>query len=166
MDSLVLDTSSLPPGNDARIDTTGATAQWGLYYLHWTTAAIGVYPISLTIYSSGGSARGDASLYVVGGDTTRADVRIDINGDLCIYGYCLPHFFPNPSTIHIGQRVAFDCYDINMRAHRVVDDDGGFDTHLIPALGSSGSFLFTELDTIHYHDTVDPSVQGTIYVVP
>lgn len=165
MDSLVLDTSSLPPGNDARLDTTGATAQWGLYDLHWTTGPIGVYPISLTVYSSGGSAHGDASLYVVGGDTAAADARVSI-GSLCYPGPCSPFYVPDPLTIHVGQRIAFDCYGDDRTVHTATQDGGGFDTHLIPALGSSGSFLFTEPDTVHYHCALHPSEQGTIYVVP
>jgi plastocyanin len=70
-------------------------------------------------------------------------------------------FTPSNTSIEATEYVIWTNNDI--KTHHIVGDDGSFDSgELNP--GQSYSYKFRSLGTFKYHDTVDPSLNGSVRV--
>jgi plastocyanin len=68
-------------------------------------------------------------------------------------------FTPNPATVVQGQGMTFKNNDVT--AHRIVANDGSFDTGNIPGGGTSGAVTLQTNGT-NYHCTIHPGMIGSI----
>ena len=68
--------------------------------------------------------------------------------------------------IHVGDLVAFlNGEDDSTKQHRLVADDGTFDTGVLNA-GAVYSHVFGKAGTVAFHDELNPSIKGTLTVLP
>ncbi len=66
--------------------------------------------------------------------------------------------------IVLGQAVTFvNSEDDTAKQHRLVADDGTFDTGVLDP-GATYSFTFKTAGTYSFHDQLDPNIKGTITV--
>ncbi len=104
----------------------------------------------------------------------------DITGEIVIsgniaYGTVLPPTGPfitvsneglsaTTTRVNVGQPVTFhNGEDDNTVDHRIVADDGSFDTGVLSP-GEAYSVTFESAGTYSFHDALDPRIKGTIIV--
>jgi plastocyanin len=87
--------------------------------------------------------------------------KIELHAQVTITGINgASSFSPNPWTVHPGQSVAW--LNADAVVHRLVADDGSFDTgNIAPGANSIEVTLFS--GAANYHCSIHPSMTGTIY---
>ncbi len=91
------------------------------------------------------------------GPPSPADVSVTING--IDTGAA---FTPNPATLAAGQTIAWKNADIHPQPHRIVANDGSFDTGLIQPGAWSIAVRVTAPGSHVYHDDLHATMVGTI----
>jgi plastocyanin len=89
--------------------------------------------------------------------TTSADVTINIQGNNGAQS-----FSPNPSTMRVGQRVAWRNAD--SITHNATQDAGSFQTGNISPGATSAPVTMSTAGTFPYRCTIHPGMVGTITV--
>ena len=89
--------------------------------------------------------------------TVSADVTISMVGDRGAQS-----FAPNPTTIRVGQSVAWKNNDTT--AHDATQDASRFQTGTVSAGGTSAPITMTAAGTFAYHCTIHPGMIGTLVV--
>jgi plastocyanin len=89
--------------------------------------------------------------------TTSADVTITMVGDLGSNS-----FAPNPTTMKVGQTVAWKNNDTIV--HDATQDAGKFGTGSLNAGATSSAIAMPAAGTFTYHCTIHPGMIGTITV--
>ena len=74
-------------------------------------------------------------------------------------------FAPNPSTVKVGQRVAWRNDDARTR-NPTQDGTGGFTTGNLAAGATSTPIVMGTTGTFTYHCTIHPGMVGTLTVTP
>ena len=72
-------------------------------------------------------------------------------------------FAPNPSSIAIGQTVAF--YNADTIVHRINADDGSFDSGSLAPGSTSGPIAMSNAGVFGYHDSIYTAMVGTLHVI-
>lgn len=73
-------------------------------------------------------------------------------------------FSPNPATLAAGQTIAWKNADINPQPHRIVANDGSFDTGLIQPGAWSIAVQIATPGSHVYHDDFKATMVGTVVV--
>jgi plastocyanin len=89
--------------------------------------------------------------------TVSADVTISVLGDRTNQSYS-----PNPTTMRVGQTVAWKNTDIT--THDATQDAAGFGTGTINAGATSAPVTMSTAGTFTYHCTIHPGMVGTLVV--
>ncbi len=71
-------------------------------------------------------------------------------------------FAPNPATAKAGTAVQWN--NAHSVTHRIVADNGSFDTGNISPGSTSGSITVTQAGSYAYHCSIHPSMVGTLTV--
>jgi len=95
-----------------------------------------------------------------GGGTTAADVTITIQANNGANS-----FAPNPSTVKVGQRVAWRNGD-TITHNATQDTAGGFQTGNLAAGATSATITMNTAGTFTYHCTLHQGMVGTLVVQP
>lgn len=128
---------------------------------------------------------GDQYVIIFGGNATVSfhdALNPDIKGVILVttpVTDTVPSFNPYHSTLIVVAGGKLNTTDITLRAgdvvsfinseggggpeHRFIADDGSFDTGILEP-GQQFSFTFVKAGTYAFHDTLDPSIKGTITV--
>jgi plastocyanin len=113
--------------------------------------ALSLLAALLAFASACGSSSSPAS------PTTSADVTITMVGDLGSNS-----FAPNPTTMKVGQTVAWKNNDTIV--HDATQDAGKFGTGSLNAGATSSAIAMPAAGTFTYHCTIHPGMIGTITV--
>ena len=95
-----------------------------------------------------------------GGGGTTADVTITIQGNNGTNS-----FSPNPSTMKVGQRVAWRNADTTTH-NATQDGTGGFATGNLAPGATGAAITMNTAGTFTYHCTIHPGMVGTLTVQP
>jgi plastocyanin len=95
-----------------------------------------------------------------GGGTVTADVTITIQGQNGANS-----FAPNPSTMKVGQKVAWRNADTTTHT-ATQDGTGGFATGNVASGATSTPITMNTAGTFTYHCTIHPGMVGTLTVQP
>jgi len=123
-------------------------------HIRWALGV--VLTLALTAGCGGGNSPTAPTDPAGGGGGVPADVTIVINANQT--------FSPNPATVRVGQRVAWQNADV--LAHTATADGGAFNTGNIAGGATSGVMTMTAAGSFPYHCTIHPAMVATITVTP
>lgn len=115
------------------------------------TLSFAIIAIALTAIACGSSSPSSPT------PTSSADVTVNIVG---ISGS--NSFAPNPTTVTVGQRVAWK--NVDSTTHDIVQDGNAFTTPTVGAGGTTNAVTMSTRGTFAYHCGIHPSMVGSLTV--